>query len=50
MTIDELKIQLEARQDLDFLKEELAKYLEEHNFTTTAVQRERVKALLLEYL
>ena len=42
MTIDELKIQLESRQDLHFLRDELCKYLDENSFTTTAEQRERV--------
>lgn len=45
MTIDDLKIQLEARQDLEYLKGELRKHLEEHNFTTTELQREQVSTL-----
>ena len=47
MTVDELKIQLEARQDLVYLQKELHKYLEENNFTITAEQRERVSKLVI---
>jgi hypothetical protein len=42
MTVDELKIQLESRQDLHFLLDELGGYLEKNSFTATAEQRKRV--------
>lgn len=42
MTPDELKIQLEARQDFLFLQSELRKYLEENSFSSTPEQRQRV--------
>ena len=47
MTVDELKIQLEARQDLFYLQKELHRYLEENSFTTTAEQRERVSKVVI---
>lgn len=39
---DDLKIQLESRQDLLYLRDELRKYLDENSFTTTKEQREGV--------
>lgn len=41
---DELKVQLESRQDLQFLRDELRAYLDENAFTTTEQQRERVSS------
>lgn len=40
--MDDLKVQLESRQDLEFLREELRTYLNETAFTITDQQRERV--------
>lgn len=48
MTLDELKIQLEARQDFVFLQAELRKYLEENSFSSTPEQRERVRLVRLQ--
>lgn len=42
MRTDELKIQLEARQDFLFLQSELEKYLENNSFSSTPEQRKRV--------
>jgi hypothetical protein len=42
MTLNELKIQLESRQDLKYLRDEFRKYLDESSFTTTQEQRDRV--------
>lgn len=40
--MDELKVQLESRQDLEYLRGELGKYLDDNAYTTTKEQRDRV--------
>lgn len=39
---EDLKIQLECKQDLEYLEGELRQYIERYSYTTSPEQRERV--------